>query len=415
MVQKNITSARELAVACLWEVEKESLLVPEAMARLPYQLSEEDRNFAYKIVYDTFRYLPGLSKILATYCKPAKLPAFVRWLLTSSICQLIYTRSPDYAIVNEANKLAIPRYRGLKPLVNGVLRNITREETPCWDAWGPTEWLLPDWMNELFTKQYGKERLDQWLKTWQEVGAVSYWSAANEPLEGDFASDVLPHARRRVTPVPPEAMQARRIYVQNETSQAVGEMVCRSQAQSVLDLCAAPGGKSCYIAAFGNTQLLVACDSSPQRMIRLEENRKRLGLDFETHCREADEFGGDERLFDLVLVDAPCTGIGIIGRHPEIKFLKKNPADQTLRQTQEMVLAAGWQYVKPGGHLLYTVCSLDKDELATPPEDAVVNGEQARQWLPENLPYNMDDDRFHFSPTPVFDGFLGMLLTKPES
>lgn len=409
-----IKNPRELAVACLCEVEKESLLVPEAMARIPYQMSEEDRNFAYKIVYDTFRYLPGLSRILAHYCKPKKLPPFIRMLLNASICQMVFTRSPDYAILDEANKLAMPRFRGLKPLVNGVLRNIVREKNPIWDSWDNTTWLLPEWLGELLVQQYGAARLEGWLETWREVGVVSYWSAAQQPFEEDTPSDALPQARRRSNPIGIEDMVKRRIYVQNETSQAVSEMVVRSQAATVLDLCAAPGGKSCYIAAFGQVERLVACDSAPERIARLVENRDRLGLNFEIACLAAGELDSDQ-VFDLVLVDAPCSGIGIIGRHPEIKFLKKSPADASLRDTQQAILDAAWDHVKPGGHLLYTVCSLDRDELGKPPQDAVMDSEHINAWLPESVPCTKENGVFSFSPGSAFDGFLGMLLHKPIS
>jgi len=192
----------------------------------------------------------------------------------------------------------------------------------------------------------------------------------------------------------------------------VAEMVCRLKPQSVLDLCAAPGGKTCYIARFGNVERLVANDQAAERMARMRDNRQRLDLNFDIQEGDARHLTFDEK-FDLVLLDAPCSGLGIIGRHPEIKFLKKKPAEPELRELQAELLEAGWQHVKPGGHLLYTVCSLDKREIPKPIEGSEPVIATSDLDFLKRLPCHLDGCSFFFSPTPTFDGFSGMLLRKP--
>ena len=408
-----IKNPRELAVACMFEVTNEDLLVPEAMSRIAFSLSDEDRGFAYKMVYDGFRSLPGIERILNGLCKPKKLPRKIYWLLVVSLCQMVFTRTPDYAIVDEANKLATRMgFRGLKGLVNAVLRRAMREGDTLWKDWTDRDWLLPQWLGDLLREQYGEALLNEWLETWRDKNLLSYWSLRDQPIPGDRTSDVLPHSWRRDSPMTLDAMAEHGIYVQNETSQAVAEAICRSGLRSVLDVCAAPGGKSFYVAAFGAVERLVACDVSAHRMARMRENKERLGLEFETHTGHAGELGLEEQSFELVLVDAPCSGIGIIGRHPEIKFLKKQPADPALHATQAEILENAWRFVKPGGYLLYTVCSLDKNERPGLPENARAVPGVMQQWLPEGVPAYFDELGFNFAPSGVFDGFLGMLLQK---
>ena len=413
---KVIRNPRWLAVRCMLEVSRENLLVPEAMARLSFALSDEDRNFAHKIVYDSFRYLPGLNRTLHHFCNKGRLPEKINWLLIASICQIKFTRSPAYAIVDEANKMAAKMgFRGLKGLVNAVLRSVIREGAELWATWSERDWLLPPWLAELLSHQHGEEVLSQWLNTWTDKGIVSYWSRSGKGLAGDLPSPFVPHAFRRSSPPSVEDIQRHQLYVQNETSQAVAYTICNSGVRSVLDLCAAPGGKGLFICNFGQTERLVCCDSSPERVARLRENQKRLALDLETHCKAAENLDLEPETFELVLVDAPCSGIGIVGRHPEIKHLKHQPADETLRHIQSSILQAGWRFVAPGGYLLYTVCSLDRRELPSPPEEAILDLQRLESWLPRDLPREIQADCFCLQPSAELDGFLGMLLFKPRS
>lgn len=410
--QKPIKNPRECAVTCLAEVERTSQLIPEVMAVLPFQLGDDDRNLAYELAYGTMRYRPGLDRLLASFCKPAKLPPKLRWLLLCSLYQLRFMRTPAYAVLDEANKLAVQmKFPGLKPLVNGVLRNAERQAETKTAGYDLQTWLLDPWLAELLLSQYGRATLDAWLEGWQERGTTAYWTVDNRPLDGDEPAQHLPHAFRRTKAIPSEAFTDHRLYVQNESSQAVAEFAAALAPQSVLDLCAAPGGKTCYLAAFAKPARLVANDLAGERQARLRENRERLGLNFELSAGDARTAEFSEP-FDLVLLDAPCSGIGIIGRHPEIKLLKREAADAKLRVLQAELLAAAWRHVRPGGHLLYTVCSLDAAELPSPPAEAqVVTAAHLEPWR-ERLPLGFQGDHFYFSPSATFDGFRGMLLRK---
>jgi len=411
-----IKDAREWATRCLGEVERSRLLAPEAFAKLPSALSPRDRDFAHEIVYGTFRYLPGLERLLARFCKPAKTPPPIRWLLLASLYQLRFTRAKPFAVLDEANKLAAKLgFPALKGLVNGVLRNVLRQASQPWSDEEAAAAVAPLWLATLLRSHYGEERLRQWTALWRDRAPIAYWAMDDRGLDEDPRSDLLPHAFHRTGPIAPARLVEGRVYVQNDASQAVAEIACRARPETLLDLCAAPGGKCCYIARFGGVRQLTAVDAAPERMFLLKQNQERLGLSFETRAAPAETLDLPPASQDFVLVDAPCSGIGIVARHPEIKFLRKGPADAAARRTQAEILRHGWRFVKPGGYLLYTVCSLDPDERPEPPADALPAEAELTQWLPAGAPFETAAGRFHTAPDPHFDGFLGMLLRKPPA
>jgi len=410
--RKTIDNARILAVQCALEVTRSGLLIPEAMTRLRTRLSQQDLELAHELCYGTFRYLPGLTRFLETFCKTGKLPDPIRWLLLISLYQLRFTRIPDYAVLDEANKLAARlSFPGLRRLVNGVLRNVQRKGDAVWQDLSPSEQLLPDWLDQRLIEAYGEATRDGWVIAWQNRPGTSYWTVGDQPIGAeDTQSPHLPHAFRNGSALDPRTLGSS--YIQNESSQAIAELARRLKPDAVLDLCAAPGGKSLYLAAFGDQTRLIANDNAPDRLARLEENRERLGLTLETTRSDAEslEFGAD---FDLVLVDAPCTGIGIIGRHPEIKCLKHGPADAVVLERQRTIVAAAVRMLAPGGHLLYSACSLDPAEVPEQPEELL----PARETLAEmarDLPIVLNDTRFTIPPADHFDGFVGALWQKPE-
>lgn len=406
-----IKDPRMLAVKILMEVSEQGLLVPQASAKLPFDLSGKDRQFCFEMVYGTLRYLPGLERTLRQFCPKPKYPSAIHWLLLMSLYQMGFMRVPNYALVNEAIRVAKAlRMGGLRGLINGVLRNAARKGEALWPQEASAEWLLPEWMGRRFVEQYGRDEVQCWLEQWNERPLTSYWSVKDQPLTGDEPSPVVKHAFRHNGPFQADDFLENDCYVQNEASQLIGQLALELQPDSVLDLCAAPGGKACYLAAFGKQTRLVACDNSEQRLQTLKSNQARLDLSFETRVQDSASVEGDER-FDLVLVDAPCSGIGIIGRHPELKIHKKKPAPAHLRALQKQLLWQGLTWVKPGGHLLFTVCSLDKQEVPTLPEHAQFCSSALEQWLPKTIT-QLDKDRFYTKPSTWFDGFQGTLLQK---
>lgn len=410
-----IKTARELALECSLEVVEHQLLIPEAMQRLAHQLSDRDRQLANEIVYGTFRYQPGLQTLLLRFVAKPKYPQPIHWVLIQGLYQILFTRLPDYAVINEANRLCERlRMKGLKALVNGVLRRAGREREQILEKMDLVQWLLPSGLRRMYQEQYGAEALARWCQAWSERAAQTYWKHDDQPLEGDQRVEPLPHAIQRNGHLPESLMETSKLYVQNESSQAIAEIVCRLSPNSVLDLCGAPGGKACYVATFAKPERMLVCDAFAERLGLVAENRERLGLDFEMKASAAEDLDVAPDSFDVVMVDAPCSGLGILGRHPEIKFHKPEPTTADFRERQVSLMARGWHFLKPGGYLLFTVCSLDRREVPGFPEGAEV----AREQLAEHLviPHLLHENgSFTIEPSSRFDGFCGVLLRKPSA
>ena len=410
-----ISDPRIFAVRCLVMAERHRLLVPEAVQRFSHQMEARDLAFAHEIMYGTFRFLPGLEQVLRKFCRKPKFPPEVHWLLLASFYELGFMRSADYAVIDQANrnvvKLGFPR---LKSLVNAVLRNAQRAGSELWADHDSVAWLLPPWLEQLFLEQQGQNRLRSWVARWADRGCISYWHKTGQPPAADDpVSPVLPHTWRREAALP-EAWLQSGVYIQNESSQWISRLAVTLAPERALDMCAAPGGKSCYLAAFSPKTQLLACDMDAHRLGLIRQNQQRLGLQFELRTADATQLECDAE-FDLVMLDAPCSGIGILGRHPEIKRHKTGPADNAMRKTQAQLLEAAWRYVKPGGYILYSVCSLDRREVPEPPDGALLDQDQLREMVPEGLPVLWEERGLLIEPGPVFDGFRAMLLHKPNS
>ncbi|CAM2008524.1 transcription antitermination factor NusB [Acanthopleuribacter pedis] len=414
-----ISDPRMLAVRCLVTAARQRLLVPEAMARFAYQLDARDLAFAHEIVYGTFRFLPGLEQVLRQFCPKPKFPPEVHWLLLASLYELGFMRSADYATIDQANrnirKLGFPRLKGL---VNAVLRNAQRAGDDLWRERDQASWLLPRWLEKLLVKQHGPERVATWIKRWSERGLLSYWHQGGE-LPGDDAvlsgddvvSPVLPHCRRREGAVP-EAWLEQGVYIQNESSQLIAHVAVGLSPAKAIDLCSAPGGKACYLAAFSPETELTACDLDEYRLGLIRQNQRRLNLNFPLIVGDATQMNCTGE-FDLVMLDAPCSGIGILGRHPEIKRHKEKPADAAMFDVQAALMKAAWQYVKPGGHVLYSVCSLDQNEIPALPEDAHIANDRLKELIPAGAPVVWQENGLLIEPDVAFDGFQAVLLQKP--
>lgn len=408
-----ISDPRLLAVRCLVAAARQRLLVPEAMGRFAYEMDSRDLAFAHEVVYGTFRFLPGLEQVLRRFCPKPKFPPEVHWLLLASLYELGFMRSADYAVIDQANrnikKLGYPRLKGL---INAVLRNAQRAGEELWAERTQTRWLLPPWLEKLLVAQQGHERVQTWLARWSTRGLLSYWyTGAEAPDETDVASPLLPRCRRRESALP-DTWLNRGVYIQNESSQLISQLAVQLAPRKAIDLCAAPGGKACYLAAFSPQTALTACDIDAYRLGLIRQNQQRLGLDFPLLEGDAAALNDVDEAFDLVLLDAPCSGIGILGRHPEIKLHKDKPADRALFEVQTSLMNAAWRYLAPGGYLLYSVCSLDRNEVPALPADAVVAQDKLKELVPAEAPVLWLDQGLLIEPDAAFDGFQALLLQK---
>ena len=335
----------------------------EALGRSPFtSLEPRERAFARALAGVVLRRLGPIDAALdARLQKPPPEP--VRWLLRLGAAQVLHMGVAAHAAVSVSVEQASGANdtRPYKGLVNAVLRGLVRDGAPPFVP----EALAPPWL------------LARWRAAYGEAGARAIAAEiAEEPstdltlrLDADEALVQALHAERLPTgglrtPLKGEisdwpGFAEGRWWVQDAAAALPARLMGVQAGDTALDLCAAPGGKTLQLAAFGAQ--VTALDRSAARLKRLRENLTRTGLSAEVVVADA-AASGDERLFDAVLLDAPCSATGTFRRHPDVLWAA-SPADiAKLVALQSRLLEAAADRVRPGGRLVYCVCSLEPEE-----------------------------------------------------
>ena len=326
-------------------------------------LPAPDRAFARAVAMAALRRLGEIDQILNRRLQKSP-PEAVRTLLRVSLAQTLVLGTPAFAAVSTAVKLAERgvKTRPYKALVNAVLRGVEREGPGLTKARSN----LPDWIAARWAQTYGEETLeaialavreepptDLSLKPGVDAGALA------EALDGSVlpGGTVRTGSRGDVAAWP--GYEAGDWWVQDAAAAVPVRLLAPKAGETVLDLCAAPGGKTLQIAASGAA--VTALDRSDTRLKRLRQNLERTGLSAEVVVANGEEWE-DDRTFDAVLLDAPCTATGTLRRNPEV-LRATRPADVAkLADVQHRLLDAAALRVKPGGRLVYCVCSLEREE-----------------------------------------------------
>lgn len=316
-------SARQVALAALHRIEADgayaNLVLGPALERS--DLGEADRRFATDLVYGTTRMRRACDALVDRFVTSPPDPA-TRTLLRLGAYQLAFGGVPAHAAVGETVALAPRRVRGF---VNAVLRKVAA--TPM--VW-PSEWTrlsYPDWIGERLVAELG------------EPEAIAALETMNLP--------------------PPVTVRADG-YVQDASSQWVAAAVEAHPGERIFDACAAPGGKATAIAGTGAT--VVAGDTRPARARLVAANAERLGLDVGTVVADATLPPFVAATFDAVLVDAPCSGLGALRRRPDARWRVAATDVAELAELQRRIVAAAAPLVRPGGRLVYSVCTLTAAE-----------------------------------------------------
>jgi ribosomal RNA small subunit methyltransferase RsmB len=353
-----------------------------------YDLKAEDKGLITEIVYGTIKYKYTIDHILHKFIGSNfnKNSSFIINLLRSSIYQIKYLdRIPDYAVVSEAVNISKEESIRASKFVNAVLRNYLRNkeiEPQEGNEVSRTciEYSFEKWMVDLFIKQYGLEITKQILKGLNEVPSVtvrintfktSFEEVWNKLLEAGYnieKGEVCSEAIRIIhgrSIEHNELFKAGYITVQDESAMLTSSLLDIKDNMEIADLCSAPGGKTTHISELlNNTGKVFAFDLHPNKLGLIEQNYNRLGLS-NIVCDALDATNLNESLIekmDRVLVDAPCSGLGIIRKKPEIKWTKSNKDLKELTEIQKKILMNASQYLKVGGVLVYSTCTLNKFE-----------------------------------------------------
>jgi 16S rRNA (cytosine967-C5)-methyltransferase len=302
-----------------------------------------------------------------------------RILLRMALYQLMFMDSvPDSAAVNESVELAPKRSKGY---INAILRNFLRKkgDFSLENADLSVKYSCPQWLIDKWTCEYGGEACLQILRT-----------SLGKPPEFIVGHDA-------------PGVPSGKSYVQDLSSQKACELLNPQENDIILDLCAAPGGKSFTIARLtNNTGRIISCDINSKKIELMDKTAKKLGLfTIETHVNNAKEFNPDFPLADKVLCDVPCSGLGVIRRKPEIKY--KNPEDFAgLPEIQRQILEVSARYVKSGGYLMYSTCTLSRAE----------NDSVADAFIAENSGFELIEKQTTIPSEDGGDGFFVALFKK---
>ncbi len=382
-------NVRDAALSILLAVDKNqaysNLLLNETIKR--HKIEAKDRALLTELTYGTLQHKMTLDYYLEPFIR-GSIDHWVRWLLRISLYQMQYlTRIPAHAAVNEAVEIAKRRgHRGIASTVNGILRSVLRQGVPSInDIENPIERLAietshPIWLVQRFVNNYGLEVATGMLHENNvppiqtvrvNTTKVTVEQAVAELEEEGLTakqSDVIPECLHVTNgqPARTNAFKEGHITIQDESSMIPANVLKPSPGMRVLDMCAAPGGKTTHLAEImKNEGSILATDLHPHKLDLIDHNTERLGLDIiETapiDGRKAPEFLQAES-YDAILVDAPCSGLGVMRRKPDIKYTKREEDLENLQTIQLALLDAATKVLKVKGKLVYSTCTVDKQE-----------------------------------------------------
>ncbi|MCA1658634.1 MAG: 16S rRNA (cytosine(967)-C(5))-methyltransferase RsmB [Verrucomicrobiaceae bacterium] len=408
-------SARELALAALGEWRSRERFTDTILARLlaASDLSGPDRAFATELFYGVLRNLT-LVDYWIDQLRSGRLDQSARDLLRLGIYQLFFLETPAHAAVFETVELAAP---GIRSLINGVLRNAVRKKDSLREE--ATRQSLsvrsshPEFLIERWTRNFGAD----------ETAALCGWNNRPAPIyarinrlkisDAEFletagsarCTDGTPNFVR-LTSIATDVLAQGYCYIQDPSTALACELLAPKPCENVLDACAAPGGKTAYLAELmENRGSIVACDRDAQRIRTLEENLQRLGVEISRlipHDWTAPKLPADlpaAPSFDRILVDAPCSNTGVMRRRVDLRW-RLTPKDFSRMAGEQLrILRAVIPLLKTGGMLVYSTCSIEPEE----------NEETVRSIIGEFPFLNLTKE---VSLLPFRDGFDGAYAAK---
>ena len=452
-VSSGETSVRRLASEILLKVDTRKafadILLDQGIRTRG--LAERDRALLTELVYGTLRWRGSVDAQLNRHLRRplTETDPFIRNLLRVALYQLHYLdKVPDYAAVNEAAEIA-KKHGGRKVagFVNGVLRNFLRQRDEITERQSTDDSIAalavghshPEWLVERWLEDFGREPAQALMRANNErsplvlrvntrktdrkafldllqnngVSAVAaQWSPQGVWVKSGSAVDQLPGFHEGL------------FQVQGEASQLVAHLLAPQPGERILDACAAPGGKTTHIATLMNDSgEVIATDVSARGIEKIRQNAARLGLSSIRALRadtSRDLPGSIRGPFDRILVDAPCSGLGTLRSHPEIKW-HRNPSDiQRLSGLQSKIVSRVAACLKPGGVLVYATCTLTLEENEQVVENFLETRKEfelqdAAGYLPEQAKPMVQGSYFLALPhRHNTDGFFAARMIKVE-
>ena len=380
---KKQLNLRSLAAQAVEQVLEQGQSLSNVLPPLQQKVSDKDKALLQELCFGVLRTLSQLDWLIGKLMSRPMTgkQRVVHYLIMVGIYQLLYTRIPPHAALAETVEGAVAIKRPqLKGLINGVLRQFQRQQEELLSEFSRSEirFLHPSWLLKRLQKAYpaqweaiveaNNQRPPMWLRVNRTHHPRDTWLALLEEagMKG-FTHPAYPDAVRMETPVPVYALPGFEegwVTVQDASAQGCITFLDPKNGEQILDLCAAPGGKTTHILEAAPEAQVLAVDVDEQRLSRVYDNLKRLGVKAEVKQgdgRFPEQWCGNEQ-FDRILLDAPCSATGVIRRHPDIKWLRRDRDIAELAQLQSEILDAVWPHLKTGGTLVYATCSVLPEE-----------------------------------------------------
>lgn len=429
---------RAIVLDILMEVNEKGefshLLINNALTKFQY-LDKNKRSFITRVTLGTIENKIEMDYIIDQFSKTPvrKMKPLIRNLCEMSVYQIMYMDNiPDSAVCNEAVKIAAKRgFAGLKGFVNGVLRNISRnkdnitypDSSTNINEYLSIKYSMPMWIVQMWIGQLGMDKTKQVLEGLrQEKKTYIRCNTLKTSVENIIS--ILEKEDVRVNKVAgiPYALEIEDydhitalksfndgLYqIQDISSIMAGYLTGFNEGDTVIDVCAAPGGKSINAGiSVGKSGKVYSRDVSDYKAGLIEDNIKRLGID-NIVVQVHDALEKDTSMVgkaDVVIADLPCSGLGIIGRKPDIKYNADMDKLASLVKLQREILSVVYDYVKPGGVLMYSTCTINSEE-----------NEANADWICDTFDYEKEEYRQMFPDIEgKTDGFFVAKLRRKKS
>ncbi|HIZ75753.1 MAG TPA: 16S rRNA (cytosine(967)-C(5))-methyltransferase RsmB [Candidatus Mediterraneibacter stercoravium] len=383
---------REIVLAVLMEVTEKGayshLILRDVLDKYQY-LDKRERAFITRVTEGTLEHMIEIDYILDQFSKVKvkKMKPVIRNILRSGVYQLKYMDTvPDHAVCSEAVRLAARKgFSGLRGYVNGVLRNTARNlDQVKYPEEGlaalSVRYSCPEWILKLWQQDYEPDVIEAMLRDFQEEKPLVIRCCLNrispekltERLRAEGVTvtvhPYLPYALEISGYDYLEGLESFReglFVVQDVSSMLVAEIADPGPDARVIDVCAAPGGKALHMAEkLEGTGYVDARDLTPRKVEMIRENISRTGLEnIGAKVQDAAVFDGEsEEKADIVIADLPCSGLGVLGKKTDLKYKASPEGTEALVHLQREILSCVQRYVKPGGTLVYSTCTVDPAE-----------------------------------------------------
>lgn len=423
---KKHLNLRSMAAQAVEQVVEKGQSLSNVLPAMQQKVGDKDKALLQELCFGVLRSLSQLEWMIKQLMERPMTgkQRTVHYLIMVGLYQLLHTRIPAHAALAETVEGAVVIKRPqLKGLINGVLRQFQRRQEELLAEFSQSElrFLHPSWLVKRIQNAYpqqwesileaNNQRPPMWLRVNRNHHTRDSWLAllAEAGLTG-FAHPDYPDAVRLETPTSVLALPGFEqgwVTVQDASAQGCVRYLQPQNGEQILDLCCAPGGKTTHILEVAPEANVMAVDVDEKRLSRVYDNLKRLGMKAtvkQGDGRYPQQWCGEQQ-FDRILLDAPCSATGVIRRHPDIKWLRRDRDIAELAQLQSEILDATWAHLKPGGTLVYATCSILPEEnqqqiaafLARTPNAVLSEIGTAEQPGLQNLPGAEEGDGFFYA------------------